>query len=290
MQLWSKFNWIFILSVLYLIEKSLWTSQQISLIQNADAVFSVGSTVVSVSKSINIQSFPLDYIENVTHKYKTLIGEGGFGSVYRGTLPDGQEVAVKVRSSTSTQGTREFDNEVDMDRTHVFIFIYRSSKYLLSGYCWDNSVKYIWQVTFIVNVTAKPSISSSAWEPGASFWLLLWKWSTNPRLSIYVQWFSTRSPLWYLLIKNNPTTWISPDSDILSTTGFWTGEAAKRKTLDWPTRLSIALGAARGKWYWGIQNFLLHCLLTYHINVKEPIHLKILNFYVISYNIIYIIL
>ena len=26
-----------------------------------------------------------------------------------------------------------------------------------------------------------------------------------------------------------------------------TGEAAKRKRLDWPTRLSIALGAARGK-------------------------------------------
>lgn len=28
-----------------------------------------------------------------------------------------------------------------------------------------------------------------------------------------------------------------------------TGEAAKRKILDWPTRLSIALGAARGKLY-----------------------------------------
>lgn len=28
---------------------------------------------------------------------------------------------------------------------------------------------------------------------------------------------------------------------------YYTGEAARRKTLDWPTRLSIALGAARGK-------------------------------------------
>lgn len=33
----------------------------------------------------------------------------------------------------------------------------------------------------------------------------------------------------------------------LSFTNFLTGEAAKRKTLDWPTRLSISLGAARGK-------------------------------------------
>ncbi|KAK9154710.1 hypothetical protein Sjap_002190 [Stephania japonica] len=31
--------------------------------------------------------------------------------IYHGTLPDGQEVAVKVGSATSTQGTREFENE-----------------------------------------------------------------------------------------------------------------------------------------------------------------------------------
>jgi len=47
------------------------------------------------------------------------------------------------------------------------------------------------------------------------------------------------------------------DSKILSAYLFWyplilkfnfiTGEPSKRKILDWPTRLSIALGAARGK-------------------------------------------
>lgn len=68
-------------------------------------------------KSICIQTFTLVDIEAATQNYKTSIGEGGFGSVYRGTLLDGQEVAVKVRSATSTQGTREFENEVQLSKT-----------------------------------------------------------------------------------------------------------------------------------------------------------------------------
>lgn len=77
-------------------------------------VFSLPSTDDIFVRSISIQAYTLEYIEIATQKYKTLIGEGGFGSVYRGTLPDGQEVAVKVRSATSTQGTREFENEVNV--------------------------------------------------------------------------------------------------------------------------------------------------------------------------------
>ncbi|KAK9124285.1 hypothetical protein Sjap_013887 [Stephania japonica] len=40
------------------------------------------------------------------------IGEGGFGSVYKGQLQDGTDVAVKVLSMESRQGSREFTTEI----------------------------------------------------------------------------------------------------------------------------------------------------------------------------------
>ncbi|KAL8509989.1 hypothetical protein ACS0TY_016994 [Phlomoides rotata] len=40
------------------------------------------------------------------------LGEGGFGPVYKGVLEDGQEIAVKRLSKTSSQGIEELKNEV----------------------------------------------------------------------------------------------------------------------------------------------------------------------------------
>ncbi|XP_006851221.2 G-type lectin S-receptor-like serine/threonine-protein kinase At4g27290 [Amborella trichopoda] len=40
------------------------------------------------------------------------LGEGGFGPVYKGRLPDGQEIAVKRLARSSGQGLEEFKNEV----------------------------------------------------------------------------------------------------------------------------------------------------------------------------------
>ncbi|XP_073298986.1 cold-responsive protein kinase 1-like isoform X2 [Primulina huaijiensis] len=42
------------------------------------------------------------------------IGEGGFGSVYKGKLRDGQRAAIKVLSAESRQGVKEFLTEIQM--------------------------------------------------------------------------------------------------------------------------------------------------------------------------------
>ncbi|CAN8325674.1 unnamed protein product [Cochlearia groenlandica] len=70
------------------------------------------------NQAITLQSesvqFDLKTIEVATSNFSesNKLGEGGFGEVYKGTLPDGTEVAVKRLSKTSGQGETEFKNEV----------------------------------------------------------------------------------------------------------------------------------------------------------------------------------
>uniref|UniRef100_M8CHC6 Cysteine-rich receptor-like protein kinase 10 n=1 Tax=Aegilops tauschii TaxID=37682 RepID=M8CHC6_AEGTA len=42
------------------------------------------------------------------------LGDGGFGEVYKGILPDGDEIAVKRLSKSSTQGVEELKNELSL--------------------------------------------------------------------------------------------------------------------------------------------------------------------------------
>jgi hypothetical protein len=58
------------------------------------------------------QAFNYTEILNITDNFKTIIGEGGFGKVYFGTLQDQTQVAVKRLSPSSVQGYKEFQSEV----------------------------------------------------------------------------------------------------------------------------------------------------------------------------------
>ncbi|XP_074270195.1 G-type lectin S-receptor-like serine/threonine-protein kinase SD1-13 [Silene latifolia] len=58
--------------------------------------------------------FTLEQLAVATSNFQdsNKLGQGGFGAVYKGTLDDGQVVAIKRLSGTSTQGVQEFMNEV----------------------------------------------------------------------------------------------------------------------------------------------------------------------------------
>ncbi|KAI3718787.1 hypothetical protein L6452_19671 [Arctium lappa] len=70
----------------------------------------------SQEEDSNCRFFELEEIADATSNFSTSneIGEGGFGRVYKGELPRGEEVAVKRLAESSWQGIREFKNEVTL--------------------------------------------------------------------------------------------------------------------------------------------------------------------------------
>ncbi|KAK8517345.1 hypothetical protein V6N12_032537 [Hibiscus sabdariffa] len=66
------------------------------------------------ARAMKSLQFDLSIIKDATDNFPETnkIGAGGFGSVYKGMFPDGQEIAVKRLSSSSDQGADEFQTEV----------------------------------------------------------------------------------------------------------------------------------------------------------------------------------
>ncbi|XP_031130881.1 cysteine-rich receptor-like protein kinase 10 [Ipomoea triloba] len=110
-------------------------------------------TTVSVEESTQ---YDFATIKAITNDFSTenKIGEGGYGSVYQGMLPTGQEVAVKRLSRSSGQGAQEFKNEVEV----VAKLQHRN---LVSGYM---PTDYAMHGEF--------SVKSDAWEQWRDSWPL----------------------------------------------------------------------------------------------------------------------
>ncbi|XVE54268.1 hypothetical protein DITRI_Ditri03aG0067000 [Diplodiscus trichospermus] len=107
-----------------------------------------------------------------------LLGQGGFGYVHKGVLPNGKEVAIKQLKAGSGQGEREFQAEVEIiSRVH--------HKHLVSlvGYCITGTTR-----------------------------MLVYEFVPNNTLEFHLH-------------------------------------GKGRPTMDWPTRMKIALGSAKGLAY-----------------------------------------
>ncbi|XP_016203041.1 proline-rich receptor-like protein kinase PERK9 [Arachis ipaensis] len=76
--------------------------------------------------------FSYEELIKATNGFSTenLLGEGGFGSVYKGYLPDGREIAVKQLKIGGGQGEKEFKAEVE-----IISRIHHRHLVSLVGYC-----------------------------------------------------------------------------------------------------------------------------------------------------------
>ncbi|XP_056176393.1 putative leucine-rich repeat receptor-like serine/threonine-protein kinase At2g19230 isoform X2 [Syzygium oleosum] len=86
----------------------------------------------SSERTLRLKNRPFKYgeISRITGNFGRVIGEGGFGKVYLGTLDNGTAVAVKMLSESSRQGYKEFQAEAQL----LMILHHRNLVSLL-GYC-----------------------------------------------------------------------------------------------------------------------------------------------------------
>ncbi|CAL9151207.1 unnamed protein product [Musa hybrid cultivar] len=111
---------------------SMMSNSDISSAYSGPHVSSPSTPSPNISLGFNKNHFSYEELSAATNGFSRdhILGQGGFGCVYKGVLPNGKEVAVKQLKSGSGQGEREFQAEVEIiSRVH--------HRHLVSlvGYC-----------------------------------------------------------------------------------------------------------------------------------------------------------
>ncbi|XP_058745858.1 receptor-like protein kinase THESEUS 1 [Vicia villosa] len=109
--------------------------------------------------------FTLHEIQQATNYFdaELLIGQGGFGKVYKGTFENGKIVAIKVANAESRQGLSEFNNEIEL-----LSGLGHQNLVSLVGCCNEDS-----ELILVYNYMANGSLSSHLY--GSDFVPLSWK-------------------------------------------------------------------------------------------------------------------
>ncbi|TVU23156.1 hypothetical protein EJB05_30242, partial [Eragrostis curvula] len=93
---------------------------------------SAGSGYMNNSLGLENRQFTYQELEMITNNFQRVLGWGGFGYVYNGSLEDGTKVAVKLRSQTSNQGVKEF-----LAEAQILTRIHHKNLVSMVGYCKD---------------------------------------------------------------------------------------------------------------------------------------------------------
>ncbi|XP_018634286.2 G-type lectin S-receptor-like serine/threonine-protein kinase At5g35370 [Nicotiana tomentosiformis] len=106
-----------VLFILVIMAGIIWLMRRKRLLQNSGKEFGRDDSSLSGElENFSILGLPVkfDYeeIRLATENFRTQVGSGGFGTVYKGTLSDGAVVAVKKMKCLGAHGKREFCTEI----------------------------------------------------------------------------------------------------------------------------------------------------------------------------------
>ncbi|XP_021820191.1 putative leucine-rich repeat receptor-like serine/threonine-protein kinase At2g19230 [Prunus avium] len=109
------------------------------------------------------RKFTKSEINKITSN-STLIGRGGFGEVYHGTLKNDTQVAVKILNLSSKQGSEEFQNEVKL-----LMRVHHRNLVSFIGYCDEGDIMAL-VYEYVGNGNLQQQISAAGTDIG-----LTWK-------------------------------------------------------------------------------------------------------------------
>ncbi|GAB4860581.1 hypothetical protein Ancab_035741 [Ancistrocladus abbreviatus] len=118
---------------------------------------------IAGKKSHGLQFFSFETIACATNDFASSnkLGQGGFGLVYKGALPDGQEVAIKRLSTMSKQGLLEFKNELTL-----IAKLQHTNLVKLVGCCIEQGEKIV-----VYEFMANKSLDYFLFDPGRKLFL-----------------------------------------------------------------------------------------------------------------------
>ncbi|KAL3524141.1 hypothetical protein ACH5RR_016975 [Cinchona calisaya] len=80
------------------------------------------------------RQFTYSDLVKITNNFQSVLGKGGFGTVYHGLLTNGKQVAIKLLSHSSVQGYIEFQTE-----TVLLTRVHHRNLTSLVGYCHEDT-------------------------------------------------------------------------------------------------------------------------------------------------------
>ncbi|XP_064998944.1 LEAF RUST 10 DISEASE-RESISTANCE LOCUS RECEPTOR-LIKE PROTEIN KINASE-like 2.1 [Musa acuminata AAA Group] len=106
-------------AVLSLLHASKWFKNSVFFSSKSECTHNIEAFLGNCG-SLAPKRFKYSDLRKITKSFREKLGEGGYGSVFKGTLPDGRLVAVKILSKSKEDGEEFFNEVVSIGRTsHV---------------------------------------------------------------------------------------------------------------------------------------------------------------------------